>query len=222
MASFGKPRSAGELRRRSRGFVELKRTLIVCEGSKTEPQYFKSLIAWLGLRATSVLVIGEECESAPISVFEYADAKYREDGPFDEVFCVFDRDRHPSFDRACSAISNHSSKAFRAVVSNPCFEYWVLLHFRYTRAPFVAQGGNSPGDMVIKAVKDVWPDYAKSRQDVFSTLNRNGKLQQAFVNAKRARMDATATGEHNPSTNVDFLVEHLQQLASTQLQASHG
>ncbi len=220
MPSFGKPRSASGLRRKSRGFAELKRTLIVCEGSKTEPHYFKSLIRSLGLRATSILVIGEECESAPISVFEYADTLYREDGSFDEVFCVFDRDRHPSFDRACSAISQHSSRAFRAVVSNPCFEYWLLLHFRYTRAPFVAQGANSPGDMVVKAVKDAWPDYTKGRQDVFSQLNREGRTQQAIENAKRARIDATATGEPNPSTDVDVLIERLEQLASTQLRAS--
>lgn len=220
MPSFGKPRSVSGLKRKSRGFVELKRTLIVCEGSKTEPHYFKALIRWLGLRATSVLVVGEECESAPISVFGYAEKLYREDGSFDEVFCVFDRDRHTSFDRACSEISRHSSGVFRAVVSNPCFEYWLLLHFRYTRAPFVAQGANSPGDMVFKAVKDAWPGYAKGRNDVFSQLNRDGKLQQAIEYAKRARLDATATGELNPSTNVDVLIERLQKLASTQLRAS--
>jgi hypothetical protein len=220
MPSFGKPRTASGLKRKSRGFVELKRSLIVCEGSKTEPYYFKSLIQWLGLRATSVLVIGKECESAPISVYEYADTMYREDSSFDEVFCVFDRDRHPSFDRACAAISQHSSKVFHAVVSNPCFEYWLLLHFRYTRAPFVAQGVNSPGDMVLKAVRDAWPEYTKDRQDVFSQLNRDGNLQEAIVRARRARADANATGELNPSTSVDVLVDRLQQLASTQLQAS--
>ncbi|TXG79594.1 MAG: RloB domain-containing protein [Rhodocyclaceae bacterium] len=218
MASFGIPRSAKALKRKSRGFLELKRILIVCEGSKTEPHYLKALIRSLGLRATSVLVIGEECESAPISVYEYAEARFLEDPPFDEVFCVFDRDRHPSLDSACQAIESHASKLFKAIISHPCFEYWILLHFRYTRAPFVAQGANSPGAMVLKAVKEVWPQYAKGSSEVFAQLDKDNRLSLAIEHAKRAQADAKVTGELNPSTDFHTLVIRLQEVAKEQLQ----
>lgn len=136
MGSFGKPRSSRALQRKSFGFDELTRILIVCEGSKTEPFYFKSMVSMLALRATSILVLGRECDSAPISVYEYAAKRYADDPDFDFVYCVFDRDRHATYDAACSAIRNHPSKILKAIVSNPCFEYWILLHFIFTRSPF--------------------------------------------------------------------------------------
>lgn len=222
MGKFGKPRSFGDLKRRSRGFSELRRILIVCEGSKTEPNYFRGLLKWAALRAVSVTVIGEECESAPISVFQYAAKRYTEDQGYDEVHCVFDRDRHHTFDAAVAACQSHPSKVFKAVASYPSFEFWVLLHFRYTRSPFAAQGASSPGDMVVKAVRDAWPAYAKGIASAFNYLDEGGRTSIAIARAKAAKLDAERTGELNPSTDVGELVSHIIKLSKDQLKPNAG
>jgi hypothetical protein len=217
MTRFGKTRNSNDLRRRSKGLREFIRVLIACEGSKTEPNYFRGLCRHLGLRGTTVEIAGEECESAPISVYRYAAERVAEDGGFDEIYCVFDRDRHPTFAAAISAIQQHPSGKFRAIASHPCFEYWVLLHFGYTRAPFVAAGSDSPGDAALKAVKVCWSVYAKGTQNAHKFLNEDGRTDIAITNAGRARTDAIATGEPNPSTDVDLLVLRLRKLAAEQL-----
>ena len=216
MALFGKTRNSGDLRRRSRGLTEFTRLLIACEGSKTEPNYFCGLCRQLGLRGTIVEIAGEECESAPISVYRYAAERAVDDGGFDEIYCVFDRDRHPTFADALTAIQQHPTGKFRAIASHPCFEYWVLLHFRYTRAPFVAAGADSPGDLAVKAVKTCWNTYAKGTKNAHQFLSEDGRTDLAIANAGRARADAIATGEPNPSTDVDLLVIRLRELAAQQ------
>jgi hypothetical protein len=46
--------------------------LIVCEGEKTEPSYFKALRVALRLQTAEVEVCGKECRSDPLKVVEYA------------------------------------------------------------------------------------------------------------------------------------------------------
>ena len=67
--------------------------MIVTEGSKTEPEYFRRLIRELGLTTTSVRITGDG-GSAPISVVEYAEDLLKDDPDFEHVFLVFDRVRH--------------------------------------------------------------------------------------------------------------------------------
>lgn len=214
---FGKKRSASKLRRVSRGLNEFRRVLIICEGSKTEPNYLREVCQSLRLRAASVEIAGEECDSAPISVFRYADARFRDEaGDYDKIFCVIDRDRHPTFDAAVVACESHPSKRFLPIRSYPCFEYWILLHFRFTRAPIVTEGGASPGDVALALVREHWPEYLKGSRQCFERLEKQGFTARAEQNALRARRDAEATAEPNPSTEIDLLIEELRALAAEQ------
>jgi len=49
-----------------------KCVLIVCEGSKIEPAYFKGLCGKLRLHSAEARICGEECGNAPVSVVEFA------------------------------------------------------------------------------------------------------------------------------------------------------
>ena len=68
-----------------------ERILIVCEGEKTEPFYFKSLCASLSLHTANVEITGN-CGSSPKSIFEKAQEMFKEaekeQNPFDKVYCV--------------------------------------------------------------------------------------------------------------------------------------
>ena len=205
-------RSKASLKRPSPQRSEFKRILIVCEGSKTEPNYLKEVCREYRINTASVEIAGKECDSAPITVYRFARDRFNEDPSFDEVYCVIDRDSHPTFDEAVSACLNHPSKRFSPIRSYPCFEYWILLHFQYTRAPVHGTGVSSPGDVMLKMVRECWPEYTKGFPKCFSELKKNGKVETAVNNASRARKDALSTGEQNPSTEFDLLFQRLINL----------
>jgi hypothetical protein len=48
---------------------------------------------------------------APISVVECAEERAREQGGYDAIFCVFDRDGHESFDRARAKIKGLAGRS---------------------------------------------------------------------------------------------------------------
>ena len=52
-----------------------KSILIVCEDSKSSPDYFDKFRKELRLSSVKVEVCGEECGSAPISVVDFAKEK---------------------------------------------------------------------------------------------------------------------------------------------------
>ena len=197
--------------------------LIVCEGEKTEPFYFKELIDHYEIHSANVRVSGD-CGSDPLSVINHGIKLYEEElkvesGAFDKVYCVFDRDMHPNYQHALDKLVNLKPKeVFFAANSVPCFEYWLLLHFTYTTAPYSSVGGVSSGAAVLKELKAFWPEYTKAVPGVFlTTLQlRNDELGYAKANAKRAFIAANENHTDNPSTMVHLLVEYLQQIKSPQ------
>ena len=144
--------------------------LIVCEGARTEPNYFEDMIRELGLSSADIRVCGEECGSDPVSVVKYAIAECENNsGAYEEVLCVVDRDGHPNFAQALdiSRRSPAGGKQIQFLVSDPCFEYWILLHFEYTSRPYVAGGGVSRGALCLRDVKRHFPDYEKGSRGVY-------------------------------------------------------
>lgn len=209
-----KAKQAKELARKKARRAPYAKVLIVCEGEKTEPNYFSGLKDHLELNSTNVVVTGD-CGSSPISIVRFALQLYREErdagDPFDKVFCLFDRDTHETYQQALEQIDSARPKdTFRAITSVPCFEYWLLLHFDYTTAPIVAAGNKSAGDRVIEELRKYMPEYQKGDRSVFNQLI--GQLPQAKVYAERSLMTARMNETDNPSTLVHSLVEYLQSI----------
>lgn len=184
--------------------------LIVCEGEKTEPKYFKSLCRSLRLSTANVVVAGPECGSSPQSVVEYAVDQFKRRRDFDRVYCVFDRDQHPSFDAAVDRcrqlhLVNNSSKRcqFYAITSSPSFEYWIYLHFVESDAPVAAAGNKSSGDIMMSLLAEHMPSYRKAADEVFEKLKP--ELGEASRRAKRIN----ERGYDNPHTKVVDLVQYL-------------
>lgn len=219
--------------RRSRPTREVsERIVIVCEGRKTEPRYVEHLKVDLDLPpSVEVMVVGES-DPAPINVAEWAiawlESESREDG-FGEhrtsVFCVFDRDEHPSFDDAIQALSRaEKSPRFkrkklrckpilRAIVSYPCFEVWLLFHFEMTRRPSGKRGGGSPCDGVVAALRGKPGFGGYETGDVVHYDHIQPLRGTAIRNARQAEEDARRTDERNPSTEVHHLIAHLETAA---------
>jgi hypothetical protein len=70
--------------------------------------------------------------SNPRSVVRAAKEAANEIGPFDEVWVVFDTEGPQNPERlnaARSAVEDARQLGYKTAISNPCFEYWLILHF---------------------------------------------------------------------------------------------
>lgn len=213
---WGKVQKSSSLSRHRPGIIRepARRCLIVCEGKKTEPNYFKNIRSFLRISTISVDIAPNDTGSDQLSVVRKAHELFkkaqRDRNPYDAVFCVFDRDTHRTYPAAISMIDGlkRSGKSFEAIDSNPCFEYWILLHFCYVRRPFLQTGTISLCGSVEKELKRHLPRYEKGIKDLFDVLH--DKTPTALANATKANDDAEHTGQDNPSTRVPLLFENLR------------
>ena len=186
-----------------------ERVLVVCEGEYTEPRYFAALRDHLRL---NTLVVKATKGVDPRTLVNIARDEVRREERngerFDFVYCVFDRDSHPQFDQASEMAR---AREFKLARSWPCFEFWLLLHFQYVRAPYARTGSASPCDVCIRDLRKHLPNYDKGDQKTFDGLWH--LLKTAVANGRRAAADAAATGDYNPSTEVHELVVRLQALS---------
>ncbi len=109
--------------------------VIACEGSKTEPNYFR-LFEYLSRRVT-VDVIGddedsvdERNKSAPNWVLDRAITYTEEENLIedDELWFVMDIDKWDEEQIRLIAQHCFETPNWNIVLSNPCFEVWLILH----------------------------------------------------------------------------------------------
>jgi hypothetical protein len=188
--------------------------LIACEGTKTEPNYFKA--ARSAYRLSSVnIYIREPPGSDPSSIVNFAIEELRHDADYDRVYCVFDRDQHANFDEAMRrAEQSEFAKAERLFVipSVPCFELWVLLHYRYTTSSYTEAGGQSACERVIRDLRQHLENYDKGHKTIFTELE--ALLDQALMNADRLEKHNKDTRSINPATRMHHLMKYLKEMRS--------
>lgn len=206
-----KVRRAASLRRTAARRDSYDTVLIVCEGEKTEPNYFRELRDDLRLSHFNIKITGSSQGSAPINVVNHA-LQYHKD--YDKTFCVFDQDQHSSYQKALDKIKGKEKSrkhSITAVTSVPCFEFWLLLHFRLTTKQFVAASG-SPCDQVVRELKNFLPTYNKGSRGIYFETSK--RLPQALENAERVASHCAAAGTDHPSTKIHLLVNYLLNLHS--------
>ncbi|MDR0564137.1 MAG: RloB family protein [Azoarcus sp.] len=175
-------------------------TLIVCEG-ETEKCYFKKLCGRDFFHLNfHVITANTGSKSAPSNVVGCA-KKEAEKGGYDHIFCVFDRDRHTSYQQALNEISKLAKRGLpiKPMVSIPCFELWVLLHFEKTDTPF-----SCCAEIVQRISECHIKNYKKANDDIVDELFP--RLDTAIENGewleKQAREDS--------STSVHRLLLHMK------------
>lgn len=187
---------------------------IICEG-ETEVYYFQQLCKHYRLTNIEVHL---SPGSAPISAVNYAIEKAITTDGIDQIWCVFDRDEHKSFDAAKNKLRRHSfspedkskPKLFDAYTI-PCFELWFLLHFRYTTKDYSKNGKGSVGANVEKELKEelkkISLKYKKPGKEIIPDLL--ARTTAAIKNAKQLKKHNQDTATECPDINVDELVEKL-------------
>jgi hypothetical protein len=174
-----------------------QRFLIVCEGGKTEPNYFRTF----GVQKQVVEVVGTG--SNTVGVVEEA-IRRKEAGLYDQVWCVFDRDDFPAdhFNRALRLADQYH---IQVAYSNEAFELWYVLHFHYYRTACLRQ------DYIGRLSRDLGYDYCKNSTTMYDALL--SRQPQAIQYAERllAQYEPPNPAEDNPSTTVHLLVQELNR-----------
>ncbi len=190
--------------------------LIVCEGTKTEPNYFEGLKLNLppGVVNTVQLEINGTGHNTLTVIEDALKAKQRfeQNGRvIDEVWAVFDRDSFPE-QNFNNAIFKGQRDGVNCAWTNEAFELWYLLHFQFF------QNGMSRDDYkrviereLSQKLKRVYT-YQKNSPDMFALLQQHGDIKQAIEWAKRLESEfvgRTDYANHNPCTKVYELIEKL-------------
>ena len=211
----GKIEKRGAKRRKVKPIV-----LIVTEGSQTEPKYFEHFktrqnnidIRVVGSRSSA----GEtDYVSLVRKAREYQERNQLSAATGDSVWVIADADvnynnskpiaeKNSKLNQARKMADN---KGINLLLSSPCFEVWLLLHYQYT-TKFI----KDYADMKSVLQKYI-PTYTKTA-DVYELINDRTKT--AIENAKRVERHHLQDGcklpfgvDVNPFTDVYKLLERL-------------
>lgn len=190
-------RRTSSLDRRNKRRAERTRVLIVTEGTETEEQYFGLLVQHLkatGVRHWPIRTHGVGRD--PLRVLRAAISRRDADGDsFDSVWIVVDVDDHTTLSECLTLASREE---VRAVVSNPCFEIWLVWHLR----DHFRQDTNRAVQALLKA--EGYP--GKSIPPSFP-ISQHGEASARASHADRTCSVGTVGA--NPSTSMPQLMEYL-------------
>lgn len=184
--------------------VERDRILIVCEGEKTEPNYFKSFP--VNPEIVEITVQGTGYNTASLVKEAIRLRNENSKTPYNQVWCVFDRDSF-TVENFNSAFLLANRNNIRIAYSNESFELWYLLHFHYYNTPI------SRNRYIEKLNELLDHRYEKNSKNMYKFLKEDKKQDKAIKNAKKllttyARQNPE---KDNPSTTVHVLVEELNK-----------
>src|SRR5262245_35151419 len=97
---------------------------MICEGRKTECIYFEGIRTTYRMSTANVRVVGLGAD--PSQVVREAIGGLSE---YDQVWCVFDVEAPQPHARLHEAVELATARGVRCGISNPCFEFWLILHF---------------------------------------------------------------------------------------------
>ncbi len=224
MGKDGQPKhrqAARELMRRKAQRQPAERLLIVCEGSKTEPLYLGEIRQQLRLPSANVQVQPAAYGTEPLRIVEYAERLFTEGQralgiharSFDRVVVVFDRDEHHTYHAALQRVAALNGRLendervkvpFEAVVSVPCFELWLLLHFEDVFAPLHR-------DEALARLRVHVAGYTKGQGSHWAVTHERLDVATARAEALLAA-GHTAEDGTQPYTNMHALVHRLLHL----------
>ncbi len=213
----GKPKKftvkARSLTRRPASRTVRKSILIVCEDSKASCDYFEKFRKELSLTSVRVEVCGKECGSAPISVVNFAKEKKESQtstirDEYDEICCVVDVDDHPTLN---DVIQTARDNDLELIISNPCFEYWYILHFERIGKAYISRAKLSRD-----LSQQLGQRYEKSGCDFFDII-----YPRTDTAIRHSKEILSSQWQHeqdpckcNPSTHVHRVLESIKNIAT--------
>jgi hypothetical protein len=213
MAKNPRTRNSRSLRRRVGNRPPYDRVLIVCEGEKTECNYFEEIRQNARISSAHVVVLPTDLGTDPRKVVESAqDVFNQKDKAFERVYAVFDRDDHPHYETAIQMAAAKNKKIkndekrlveFETIVSVPCFELWLLLHFEDARS-WIHR------NVVLRKLRTHIDGYEKGMPNLFALTK--SLLSVATGRATSLKLNHQRIPGEELYTDVHELVEYLISL----------
>lgn len=217
---FRKRRIARQQRKHEYKNPKANSYLIVTEGQRTEPLYFKGLNKLIQeqiggavdiVEAPVIDIYGKGCATGKLieitdQIVKNAKIMYQ------NIWVVFDKDDFDDFDQA---IEKGSNKGYSVAWSNQSFEYWLYLHFFYSDSALHRDDWESKLNDIFKQYELGDGTYKKNYEEIYALVNRYDGVNTAIRNAKRRMADFEKSGktasEYDPGTKVHVLVENLKK-----------
>lgn len=176
----------------------IQRFLIVCEGEKTEPNYFNGFHVPSSL-VLNVLGIARD----PLRLVSRA-IHERQAEQYDQVWCVFDKDETPP-DQFNQAIQEAERAGIRVAYSVQAFELWYLLHFDYVDVP------TSRADYMARLSERLGRTYAKNEANLYRELGSRQVTAMHHAEKLMSQYGLESPAQNDPSTTVHLLVKELNR-----------
>ena len=176
---------------------------IFCEGEKTEPLYINGYINHYHSVERKVVVVEDTNKNTPVQLVDVA-IKHKEKSPSGDIYwVVFDRESIHKYPHSLhlQAQSKAKSNGIEIAISNVCFEFWLLLHLKYTTAPYsnyddLITRSDLRKELTAKGLKN---EYDKADIHIFDTLKDS--IAIAIENAEKvntAALSVASVGKESP------------------------
>lgn len=194
--------------------------LIVTEGERTEPLYFKGLQKLIKKKiggtvdvigVPTIDILGEGSSTGKL--IEITEKIVKEAKIiYQNIWVVFDKDDFEDFDEA---IKNGKNKGYKLAWSNPSFEYWLYIHFFYSDSALHRNEWNRKLNEIFAQYNLGEGSYKKNYEDIYNIVDFNDGVNTAIRNAKRRMPDFDANrnlpSQYDPGTRVYELVLELKK-----------
>jgi hypothetical protein len=180
-----------------------RKILIVCEGTKTEPNYFWAFPDNPAVHdPLDVQGIGYNTRSLVKKTIQLNTIAKKQGQLYSEIWCVFDKDSF-SDDIFYQALQLAENNKIHCAYSIEAFEIWYLLHFNYIDTAL------SRTQYEAKLTELLQRQYLKNSNDMYELLSR--RQNKALQNARKlfAQQSVLPLSQRNPITTVFQLVERL-------------
>lgn len=196
---------------------------IFCEGEKTEPLYINAFIESLGPSLFGKAKIERTSKNTPVQLVEQA-IKNKENGDTNDIYwVVYDRESVNKYPHELhlKAKQKAESNDINIAFSNVCFEFWLLLHFELTTAPYRNCDDLLSRSDLKKHLRDIGiKKYDKAGAVIFDKIKDNVLI--AENNAKNLRKSVLSCAEEgkkepyhlNPYVDVDILLDNIRNFVN--------
>lgn len=191
-------------------------TMIVCEGTKTEPFYLRGFVAKINekfknlTKEDHIKVHGTGRNTQ--GLIRFVDRKRDKGGwqKYKKIWLVYDKDDFPPnyFDNTQFEAEARKDVSMSVAWSNESIELWFLLHFQ----DYISNNGR---EQYIELLSKYF-DYSKTSEDLYDKLEKLGSVENAKKRARRAYQESLNFGKTAPSAMVPVtrmfeLVEELEE-----------
>ena len=213
-----------KIREEAKKEIKPYRYLIVCEGEKTEPLYFKVLKTEVEKRFREIIDLkeinfndelivldgtGKNTESLvdyTLNIRNKANIPYGDEN----VWCVFDKDSFTD-EQFNNAIQKAEDNGIKVAWSNEAIELWFILHFEYLNTGITRKDYIKKLDVYFKKYNINNGKYEKNQEKIYEILKRYGNQEFAVKNAEKLLKNNTETpSKTKPATTVYKLVKELE------------